>query len=287
MLVGTIQTIRRISRRTRRRATTATQSRPNPSGRLGPGVEGDVSSGSIDLYWLPLGAGGWFVRLNGRIYETIKALLERRRPLDLYHSALEVRVPEGRFIIENAWPIPDANGASRGVVIEGPVGTHPIARFRPLRYEVRRWRDGVIADADEAVESPQRLSDDLGQSRRILELVPSVPSLVWGRDELRTGEMWNSNSVVSWLLARSGLAAEVLSPPAGGRAPGWGAGLVTARRKQPSVPRRHIPGSGGGLRTPRPAGRARSAPDACRCSRRWSRPPGATSPGMGPDLPAR
>jgi hypothetical protein len=42
----------------------------------------------IELYWLPLGAGGWFVRLNGRIWEAIHALLEHRRPLDLYHTAL-------------------------------------------------------------------------------------------------------------------------------------------------------------------------------------------------------
>jgi hypothetical protein len=189
---------------------------------------------SVDLYWLPLGAGGWFVRLNGRIYEAIHALLQRRRPLDLYHSALEVRVPEGRFVIENAWPIPDADGASRGVVVEGPVGSRRLARFRALRYEVRRWRDGVIADASEAVESPQRLSDDPGRARRLLDLVGSLPSLVWGRDELRTGEMWNSNSVISWLLARSGLPTEAISPPAGGRAPGWDSGLVTARRQQRS-----------------------------------------------------
>jgi hypothetical protein len=25
----------------------------------------------VDLYWLPLGAGGHFVRLNGRIYEAL------------------------------------------------------------------------------------------------------------------------------------------------------------------------------------------------------------------------
>ena len=55
------------------------------------------SAAGSELYWLPLGAGGWFVRLNGRIYEAVNALAERRRPLDLYHSALEVRVPEGRF----------------------------------------------------------------------------------------------------------------------------------------------------------------------------------------------
>jgi hypothetical protein len=44
----------------------------------------------------------------------------------------------------------------------------------PIRYEVRRWRDGLIPDAAEAVESPQRLSDDPGTSRRLLELVPEM-----------------------------------------------------------------------------------------------------------------
>src|SRR5919204_5813683 len=63
----------------------------------------------------PLGAGGWFVRLNGRIYEAVQAIRERRRPFDLYHTALEVRVPEGRFVIENSWPIPDGDGRARGV----------------------------------------------------------------------------------------------------------------------------------------------------------------------------
>jgi hypothetical protein len=59
-----------------------------------------------------------------------------------------------------------------------------------------------------------------------------VPTPVWGRDELRAGEMWNSNSLISWLIARSGLEVEAVHPPAGGRAPGWGAGLVVARRQE-------------------------------------------------------
>jgi hypothetical protein len=44
--------------------------------------------------------------------------------------------------------------------------------------------------------------------------------------------MWNSNSMVAWLLARSGLEPEdpVLALPARGRAPGWRAGLVLAAR---------------------------------------------------------
>jgi hypothetical protein len=190
----------------------------------------EPSGASIDLYWIPLGAGGaGFVRLNGRVYEAIKARLERRRPLDLYHTALEVRVTEGRFIIENAWPSPDADTASRGVVVEGPVGSRRLARLRPFRYEVRCWLDGIIPDAEEAVASPQVLSDDPRLARRLLDLVASVPPQVWGRDELHAGEMWNSNSVISWLLARCGLPADDIRPPAGGRAPGWEAGIVSAR----------------------------------------------------------
>jgi hypothetical protein len=167
---------------------------------------------SIELWWLPLGAGGRFVRLNGRVYEAVHAFLERRRPLELYHCALEVRVPEGRFVIENAWPVPDAEGPSRGVVVEGPVASRRMGRLRVFRYEVRRWRDGVIADADEAVASPRRLSDDPLQAHRLLELVSAPPAPVWGRDELGTGEMWNSNSVVAWLLARTGLPVDDITP---------------------------------------------------------------------------
>ena len=120
---------------------------------------------------------------------------------------------------------------------KGPVGSRRIARFRVFRYELRCWRDGVIPVADEAVASPQRLSDDPRKARRLLDLVGSVPTPVWGRDELGAGKMWNSNSVISWLLARSGLPTEGIRPPMGGRAPGWDAGLVTARRQERSEER--------------------------------------------------
>lgn len=40
----------------------------------------------------------------------------------------------------------------------------------------------------------------------------------------------NSNSLIAWLLARSGLRADLIDLPAGGRAPGWAAGLVVAVR---------------------------------------------------------
>jgi hypothetical protein len=185
---------------------------------------------SVELYWLPLGAGGHSVRLNGRVYEAVIAGLERRPSCDLYHSALDVRAPSGRFVIEQA-PIRDDNGADRGVVAEGAVGSRLARRFRIFRYEVRRWPNGVIPDAAETVASPQLLTEDPTQAEHLLDLVPHVPTPVWGRDELDTGEMWNSNSLISWLIARSGLDAKTIRPPVGGRAPGWDAGLVVARRQ--------------------------------------------------------
>jgi hypothetical protein len=190
-------------------------------------VTGELTS-SVDLYWLPLGAGGHSVRLNGRLFEAAVALQQRRKRCDLYHSALVVHLPEGRFVIEQG-PAGPWNG-ERGVVAEGAVGARLAGRLRLFRYEVRCCRDGVIPDVAEAVDSPQRVSDNDQLARRLVELVPSVPTAVWGRDELRTGEMWNSNSVISWLLERAGLPTASLAMPERGRAPGWDAGLVVARR---------------------------------------------------------
>jgi hypothetical protein len=189
-----------------------------------------TSSAGVDLYWLPLGAGGHFVRFNGRVYEAMVARREHRRPLDLYHTALVVTLPQGRFVIESAWPIPDGRGRSRGVTVEGPVGHRVIGRFRLLRYEVRSWRGGNIADLADAVGGAQRISNDEGLARRLLELVPGVPPFVWGRRPLGTYEMWNSNSVISWLLARSGIGMSAILPPAVGRAPGWETGVALATR---------------------------------------------------------
>ena len=200
------------------------QSRPNDL----------ISSAAVDLYWIPLGAGGHVVRLNGKAYEAIKALTERRPRYALYHTALEISVPIGRFVIESA-PIRDDRGPERGVVGEGPVGTRLLGRFRLFRYEVRRWLGGTIPDAGEALSSPVRASSDVATAERIVDLVPSVPILVWGRDELHTGDMWNSNSLISWLLARGGVETSTLQPPAGGRAPGWQAGLELASRLDPDA----------------------------------------------------
>ncbi|MDP9255521.1 MAG: hypothetical protein M3Q31_03055 [Actinomycetota bacterium] len=191
---------------------------------------------AVDLYWLPLGAGGHFVRLNGRIYEALAARLRRRPACDLYHSALQVEVAEGTFVIEQA-PVHDWSGKQRGVVAEGPVGSRWAGRFRIFRYEIRLWRNGHIPDVAEAVDSPRRVTDDEERARRVLDLIGQVPTPVWGRDELATGDMWNSNSVIAWVIARSGIGTESIQPPAGGRAPGWQAGLVVARRQDEEAAR--------------------------------------------------
>jgi hypothetical protein len=186
-------------------------------------------SGSVDLYWLPLGAGGRCVRINGRVFEAVAARHGRRKACDLYHSALEVRLGPDRWVIEMApaWNTPDPD---RGVVAEGPVGLRWLGRSRLFRYEVRRWHDGRIPDVSEAVDSPRRMSADAEHARRVLALAPTFCTATWALDEQRTGDMWNSNSLISWLLARSGHDMTTVAPPAGGRAPGWAAGLVVASR---------------------------------------------------------
>ena len=185
---------------------------------------------SVNLYWLPLGAGDYCVRLNGRVYEAIVARKQRRAAQDLYHSALEVQLRGDRFVIESA-PAWGSRESDRGVVCEGPVGLVWLGHARFFRYEVRRWHNGVIPDASAAVASPIKVGTMVAQAEQLLELVPRFPTLTWGRDELRTGEMWNSNSLIAWLLASSGHDVGVVRPPAHGRAPGWSAGLVVAARQ--------------------------------------------------------
>jgi len=181
----------------------------------------------VYLFWIPVGAGKHVVRISCGIYEALVALVQRRRRQPLFHSALVVVAPDGRYVVEMT-EIRDDRGAQRGVVKEGPVGLRAAGRFRLFRYEIRRWREGTIPDVAYAVAGPLTVADGAGPARRVLELVPDVPTLVWGRDELRTGEMWNSNSDTSWLLTAAGLDAG--APPAGGRAPGWDAGVALARR---------------------------------------------------------
>ena len=189
------------------------------SGRDPATSRGSTDEAAVDLYWLPLGAGGHFVKWNGRVYEAIKARLDRRPALALYHSALQIHLGPDTYVIEQA-PEPDLTGEGRGVVAEGPVGARWAGRFRIFRYEIRVWQGGNIPDVAEAVDSPRRISDDTEVARRVLGAAADVPTYVWGRDELRTGEMWNSNSIIAWILSKSGINAEEIQPPAGARLAG-------------------------------------------------------------------
>jgi len=188
---------------------------------------------SVSLYWLPLGAGGHSVRWNGRLFEALIARHQHRSVCDLYHSALQVCIGAERYVIEMT-PVGADNPADRGVVREGPVGSRWLGRSALFRYEVRRWRDGVIPDVAEAVAGPQLVGQDVARARRLLALVPQVPALTWGRDQSRTGDMWNSNSLTAWLLASSDHEVSSIDAPANGRAPGWHAGLVVAHTPSPT-----------------------------------------------------
>jgi hypothetical protein len=193
---------------------------------------------SVDLYWLPLGAGEplGIVRRTGRVFEAFEARHQHRDACDLYHSALSIRLGQDAFVIEMA-PVWGNRQAERGVVSEGAVGSPWLGHSRFFRYEIRRWRDGVIPDRAYAVASPVPVSTDDRRARRLLDLVPAFPAVTWGRDELGAGEMWNSNSLTAWLLARSGHDADRITMPPRGRAPGWSAGLIIAARR----PSRGVP----------------------------------------------
>jgi hypothetical protein len=185
----------------------------------------------VSLFWLPLGAdGNPAVRWGGRAYEAIAALREHRDRLTLFHSALLVRLGETSFVVEMA-PAWGAPARDRGVVGEGAVGLASLGRSPLFRYEIRCWRDGVIADADQAVDRPRDLNATEGQARTLLALVPRCPTPLWGRDELAAGDMWNSNSLVAWLLTHAGLNGDEMAPPVHGRAPGWDAGVRVAERQ--------------------------------------------------------
>src|SRR5689334_9372104 len=120
-------------------------------------------------------------------------------------------------------------------------GRCPLARPVP-RLPVRGcWEDGKIPDVLEAIDSPRRLSEGTATAAAVLQRTREVPALTWGRDELGAGEMWNSNSLVAWLLAGSGHDMAAITPPAHGRAPGWAAGLQLARREHHGADRPHVP----------------------------------------------
>ncbi|HRJ06226.1 MAG TPA: hypothetical protein PK096_04440 [Candidatus Saccharibacteria bacterium] len=184
---------------------------------------------SAELYWIPLGAGAHIVRFSGKAFEAIAAKIHHRSREKLYHSALQLFTPNGRYTIEQA-PVVNKDVSERGVVAEGPVGMRILGGLAIFRYEVRCWKEGNIPDLDTAAGQPTVVTRNEEQIDKILKGIVDVPTPVWGRDELHTGEMWNSNSVISWVLEQSGIDASTFRPPDGGRAPGWQAGIKVAHR---------------------------------------------------------
>jgi hypothetical protein len=213
--------------------------RANAATALAPPPATGSSAASVDLYWIPLGAGGHSVRFNGIVYEAMAAWFQHRPPLEIYHSALQVEFADTLYAVEMT-PVPNRRGWERGVVADGAVGAHLAGRFRIFRYEVRRWRDGIIPDLAFAVDSPIRLSDHPDVARRLLALLPAVPTPTWGRDELRVGEMWSCNSIISWAITAAGIDTEAIALPPNARAPGWDAGIAIARRARLDV---HVDGA--------------------------------------------
>ena len=232
----------------------------------------DLDGASVDLFWLPLGAGGHVVRWNGRVYEWWSARRDHRARADLYHCALVLRLAGITYAVEMGpvWNVPDTD---RGVLVQGPVGSRWLSRCRLFRYEVRCWPGGRIPDIAEAVDSPLRTTEDPERVAALLEVLREIPALTWGRDELGAGEMWNSNSVVAWALARTGHGMDAILPPRGGRAPGWGSGVVLADAQAAGTSRgdRTNAGELQTRRLPDPS-RSRSTPrEATDCSRRADR----------------
>lgn len=188
-----------------------------------------TGASAVDLLWLPLGAGcgSGLVRLSGRAYEASTARHDRRPRRALVHTALVVTVDDTPVVVEMT-PDWSPSRPGREVVVRGPVAVAWGGRSRLLRYEVHRWPGGTVVDASTVIGGPRRISEHRVTALRLLGLVPRFPALTWGRDELGTGDMWCSNSLTAWLLARSGHDMDPIAPPPGTRAPGWTAGLQVA-----------------------------------------------------------
>lgn len=196
-----------------------------------------MSEARVALWWLPVGAGGHVVIRTSRWWERHRARREHRDPSPLFHAALEVFTePRGhdhrRHVIEMApaWGRVDPSAV---VVATGPVGLACLGRTPLFRYAVRCWPDGRIPDRDQAPSPPTVLTLPAADAEEMLRRVAHVPGHTWGRDALGTGDMWNSNSLVSWLLETSGVDAWTLRPPGDGSAPGWAAGIAAARMAAP------------------------------------------------------
>ncbi|WP_143082861.1 hypothetical protein [Cellulomonas sp. KH9] len=171
--------------------------------------------------WAQVGAGGHVARRTSAWWERLVAAREGRAPQRLVHAVLEV-VVDGSVRSVDMAPTWGRSAGARRVVVTGPVGSRLLGWWPLFRYELR------VVDAPAPPDHVLHVSDDLPLPADVLDDLALVPALTWGRDEAGAGDMWTSNSVVSWLLERHGVTS--VGPPAGHRAPGWDAGRCVARR---------------------------------------------------------
>ncbi len=171
--------------------------------------------------WAQVGAGGHVAWRTSAWWERLVAAREHRAPQRLVHAVLEVAVDGAVQSIDMA-PTWGRSAGARRVVLSGPVGSRLLGRCPLFRYELR------VVDAPAPPSHVLPVGDELPLPADVLDDLVLVPPLTWGRDEARVGEMWTSNSVVSWLLERHGVTT--VGPPPGHRAPGWDAGRRVARR---------------------------------------------------------
>lgn len=197
---------------------------------LAPQHTETMDEGFVDLFWLPVGAGKlspprkWSLWL----WEALDAATHRRPRKRLLHAALKLGDLDGTIYTVEL--MPDFLPATVPPAMTGPVGFRGAGRWRFFRYRLSCEPVERLPDEEWAVESPTRLGDGT-LAKRILQLAPSVPAHVWGLRAKGTREMWTSDSAISWLLLQSGVSLEGIGPPAGGRAPGWSAGIDVLRRR--------------------------------------------------------
>ena len=184
----------------------------------------------VTVFWIPLGAGARVpvTAVSGRLYEALAAARHRRPRASLFHAVLEVSGPDRSAVAIEMTPAWLPADASVEVASTGPVGLAPLGRSRWFRWEVRLRHGTRPPDAEHAVGLPSSVATDDERALRLLALARSTPALVWGRAPAGSREMWNSNSLVAWLLAASGHDLTAVHPPPGGRAPGWAAGVRVA-----------------------------------------------------------
>lgn len=184
----------------------------------------------VYLYWVPVGAGtSELQRASLRLWEAIEAARARRPRMILLHSALKLVFEGGETSTLELTP--EFIRAPVPALAGGPVGSRLAGRLRLFRYQLLCLPVTALPDEEWAIASPVVLSEDARAATRILELAPTIPRHTWGRRAPGTREMWTSDSVVSWLLVRAGIDLSGVAPPAGGRAPGWYAGLDLARER--------------------------------------------------------